>query len=472
MNEATTTSELTSIEASDVPLERLESEICELAAHISAATCRWLGMVAEFDRREGWADWGCRSCAHWLNWRCGLAMRAGQEHVRVARSLENLPHIRAAFSRGELSYSKARALTRVATPESEEDLVDMAAHATAAHLEKLVRTYRRATRPDELDDVNARHAERHLTWHWDDDGSLVVQARLSPEDGALVVKALEAAADMRSAERMGGSAESPMPKEGADGWGARNADALVTMAETLLASGPTPQPGGERYQVVVHADADALGGDGDGDGERCELDDGPAIAVETALRLSCDASVVAMLEADGEPLNVGRKTRSIPPAIRRTLRSRDGGCRFPSCTNRRFVDGHHVRHWAQGGETSLANLLELCRAHHRLVHEGGFGLEGDADGGFTFRRPDGGRIPTAPSANVVCDGGEVVPRNCHLGLTIDLHTGVPAWGGETLDYGLALDNLLGRAGLLEYRGPKREPGAQAPASTASASMIS
>ena len=170
----------------------------------------------------------------------------------MARSLENLPHTKGAFGRGELSYSKARALTRVATPESEEDLVAMAAHATAAHLEKL-RTYRRATRPDDLEDVNARHAERHLTWHWDDDGSLVVQGRLSPEDGALVIKALEAAADMRPAERKGGSEEPSMPKggsaepseprDGAVGWGARNADALVTMAETLLATGATPQPG-------------------------------------------------------------------------------------------------------------------------------------------------------------------------------------------------------------------------------------
>jgi len=455
--------EKTRIEPLAVPLERLESEICELAAHISAATCRWLGMVAEFDRRQGWAEWGCRSCAHWLNWRCGLAMRAGREHVRVARSLEDLPRIRAAFARGELSYSKARALTRIATPESEEDLVTVAAHATAAHLEKLARAYRRATRPDDLGEVNSRHAERHLSWHWDDDGSLVVEGRLSPEDGALVVKALEAAVDVRSAERKGGSAEPsmpkggpaepPLPEEGADGWGARNADALVTMAETLLASGLTPQPGGERYQVVVHADAETLAGHGDGedsDDGRCEMDDGPAIAAETARRLSCDASLVVMIEADGEPLNVGRKTRTIPPAIRRALRSRDGGCRFPSCTNRRFVDGHHVRHWAEGGETSLANLLELCRAHHRLVHEGGFAIEPGADGGFGFRRPDDEPIPASPPASTVVGSEQVVPRNRGLGLTIDHRTGVPAWGGEHLDYGLALDNLLGRAGLLDH----------------------
>lgn len=367
----------------------------------------------------------------------------------MARSLENLPHVKDAFRRGELSYSKARALTRVATPDTEEDLVSMAGHATAAHLEKLVRAYRRATRPDDMDDVNSRHAERNLSWHWDDDGSLVVQGRLSPEDGALVVKALEAAADVRSAERTGGSAEPSAPKEGADGWGPRNADALVTMAETLLSSGPNPQPGGERYQVFVHADAEALGDHGDGEGEHCQIDDGPAISAETARRLSCDASLVAMLEAGGEPLDVGRKTRTIPPALRRALRSRDGGCRFPSCTNRRFVDGHHVRHWAHGGETSLANLVELCRHHHRLVHEGGFGLEREADGRLTFRRPDGEPIPAAPPASTVADGDEVVPRNRRFGLTIHHHTGVPAWGGETLDYGLALDNLLARAGLLE-----------------------
>jgi hypothetical protein len=125
-----------------VPLERLESQITELAAHVNAATCRWLLLVGEFDRREGWAQWDCRSCAHWLSYRCGLSQAAGREQVRVARALAALPAIRTSFGRGELCYSQVRALTRIATPETEDDLIMIARHATAGQLEVIVRAYR------------------------------------------------------------------------------------------------------------------------------------------------------------------------------------------------------------------------------------------------------------------------------------------------------------------------------------------
>jgi hypothetical protein len=132
------------------PLERLEAEICELAGHLAAATCRWLLLVAEFDRREGWTSWGVRSCAHWLSWKCGLGLVAAREHVRVGRALQSLPRVRAEFAAGRLSYSKVRALTSMASPHTEQDLVDMALHATAAHLDRIAAGYRRATSLDEL----------------------------------------------------------------------------------------------------------------------------------------------------------------------------------------------------------------------------------------------------------------------------------------------------------------------------------
>ncbi len=139
----------------------------------------------------------------------------------------------------------------------------------------------------------------------------------------------------------------------------RQADALVAMAERFLATGEHAARSGDHHLVTVHVDAEVLAGDAEG---RCELEDGPALAAETARRLSCDAAVVAVVEDErGTPLDVGRKTRSIPPAIRRALQVRDRGCRFPGCTNRRFLDGDHIRHWAAGGETSLANLALLCR---------------------------------------------------------------------------------------------------------------
>ncbi|HVE45565.1 MAG TPA: DUF222 domain-containing protein, partial [Acidimicrobiales bacterium] len=156
--------------------------------------CRWLVLVAEFDRREGWRGWGLRSCAQWLNWKCGLSMGAAHEHVRVAHRLSELPVVRRAFSVGQLSYSKARALTRMATPASEAELVDLARHATAAHLERLARARRAVRAGDEREEANRRHEARHVHWFFDDDGSLVLTARLDPEEGALVLQALDAAA--------------------------------------------------------------------------------------------------------------------------------------------------------------------------------------------------------------------------------------------------------------------------------------
>jgi hypothetical protein len=199
----------------------------------------------------------------------------------------------------------------------------------------------------------------------------------------MFVQALEAAhAVLREGdtqEHTGGSAE---PRS-------TNADALAAMADLALSG--ADRTGRERHQVVVHVDEDALAGGGG-----CELDDGPALAPETARRLSCDSSVVEFRERDGKPLSVGRKTRSVPPALRRALRRRDRGCRFPGCERRRFVDAHHIEHWALGGETSLDNLVLLCRRHHRLVHEGGYGVERLPRGKLRFLDPHGARVPDVP----------------------------------------------------------------------------
>jgi Domain of unknown function (DUF222) len=182
-----------------MPVERLEREITRRAADINAATCRWLLLVGEFDRREGWAAWGCNSCAHWLSYRCGLSPAAGREQLRVARLLEGLPEIRATFGRGELCYSQVRALTRVATAETEGLLVMIARHASAAQLERIVRGFRwvlgyELGRPE--------HERRYVRCDYDDDGSLLLRARLPAEEGALVVAALEAG---RDALRSGGA---------------------------------------------------------------------------------------------------------------------------------------------------------------------------------------------------------------------------------------------------------------------------
>jgi hypothetical protein len=355
-----------------VPWRELVDEIATLSAHLSAGMCRWLELVAEVDRREKLV--ACTT-AEWLAWRCGLTPRTAREHVRVARCLEGLPVIREAFSRGELSFAKVRALTRIAEAGSEEELLRMAFAMTAAQLERAVRAYRRVT----TEEAAALQERAFFDWHWDEDGSLILCGRLAPEDGALFVRALDAAhAVLR--EGGDGSAE---PRQ-------TNADAAATMADLALSG--ADRTGGERHQVVVHVDEDALAGGGGG----CELDDGPALSAETARRLSCDASVLQLSERKGKPLSAGRKARSVPPALRRALRGRDQGCRFPGCERRRFVDAHHIEHWARGGETSLDNLVLLCRRHHRLVHEGGYGVERLPRGRLRFLDPAGAPVPVAP----------------------------------------------------------------------------
>jgi Domain of unknown function (DUF222) len=174
-------------------IEGLAAQITELAGHLNAANYRLLTLIAEFDRREGWADSATHSCAHWLNWKCGIDLGAAREKVRTARALENLPKISAAMERGELSYSKARALTRVACAGTEEYLLSIALHGTADHVETTVRHFRRCLEAEELSREAQQQKNRSVQYHWDDDGSLVVKARLPAETGALVLKALEAA---------------------------------------------------------------------------------------------------------------------------------------------------------------------------------------------------------------------------------------------------------------------------------------
>jgi hypothetical protein len=412
--------------------DRLEAQITELWGHLNAATYKLLMLIAKFDRDEAFTRHGLVNTAQWLNWQCGIGAVAAREKVRVARALESLPQTSAAFASGEISYSKVRAITRVATPKNESVLVSIARFGTAGHVEKLVRRFRWTQRRDAAKHAESQQLNRQLHHFYDDDGSLVVNARLPPEIGALVLKALQTAGDiLREKSRaetdtqLNVSAGTWAMKEQEHSHGAKRADALRLMAETFLASTSEEieaTSSADRYQVVVHVDQAVLTNETAAqcdEPHRCELDAGPALALDTARRLSCDATLVGIVEgADGDPLNVGRKTRSIPLAIARALRSRDGGCRFPGCDRMRFTDGHHVKHWADGGETKLSNLITLCGFHHRLVHEGGFGVAATDDGLFVFTRPDGKRIPECgprPPAAVTANDRDDSDGDCFRG---------------------------------------------------------
>jgi len=377
--------------------EELGAEITRLSAYIYAATYKLLTLIREFDEQDGWHQTGLVSCAHWLNFKCGIGMNAAREKVRVAHALQQLPKISGAFERGELSYSKVRAMTRIADTSNEDYLLMIANHAAAHHVEKLVQKFRRAKRLQDVENANLQHRDRYFNYHYDHDGCLIIKGRLPAEQGALIIKALEKAMDdqfsgvapdqdAHVAAETGEELSEPEPIA------ARRADAMVEISETFRNGGEKGGSSADRYQVVMHVTAETPLPSGDR-GE-CHLDDGPHVTAETGRRLACDCSHLSVFEdSGGEPLSIGRKTRSIPPAIRRALRIRDGGCRFPGCTRTKFVDGHHIEHWADGGETSLENLVQLCRHHHRLVHEGGYDCQRTPTGEIFFTAPDERRLP-------------------------------------------------------------------------------
>jgi len=392
---------------SPAELEQLGEEIAALAAHVHALTYQLLVRLREFDEREGWSG-GFRSCAHWLSWRAGLDLGAAREKVRVARALAALPLLARELERGALSYAKVRALTRVATPANEEELLELARRGTASQVERVVRAWRRVDRLEEAANAQRQFEARTVALWIDDDGSYVLRGRLPPETGALLVRALEAAeAALRTSTPHGREDErlthSPVQ---------RRADALALVAADALrvlegvgresdvaveAAVPRlPSAGADRYQVVVHVDAEALRASSDA-GESA-MEGGAHVAAETSRRLACDGTRVSMVhDARGRTVSVSAHRRTVPASLRRALEWRDRGCRFPGC-GVRCVDAHHVQHWADGGATRLDNLLLLCRRHHRAVHEEGYRVTLGRDGEAVFLGPDGRVLPEVPAA--------------------------------------------------------------------------
>jgi hypothetical protein len=428
------------IESQDLPaakLDRLGDEIAELSAHLDAATARLLDLIRAFDARGGWNS-GFRSCAAWLSWRVGLDLGAARERVRVARALGALPLLAQALARGELSYAKVRALTRVATPETEARLLAVGRAGTAAHVERIVRGWRALDRRAEARESKLRHASRALHVLQDEDGMVVVRGRLEPEVGALLLRALDAARETLYQKRRREVAE---PCDDPPSRAQQQADALALLAETALHHELDPGAPGERYQVVVHVDAPALADPGQPG--QSVLENGGRVSAETSQRLACDASRVVMRHDEGgRVVEVGARTRTIPPALRRVLQARDRGCRFPGC-GVPVGEGHHIRHWAQGGPTTLSNLALLCRRHHRAVHEEGYEVARGPDGALQFRRPDGQALPDVPSpAAVPADAVQLLrARHAAQGLRLHARTACASWLGEPLDVGWAIGVL-------------------------------
>ncbi len=423
-------------------IDRLGNQIAELSAHLEAATARLLDLIRELDARAGW-NHGFPSCAHWLAWRASMDLGAARERVRVARALGSLPRLADALARGELSYAKVRALTRVATPETEERLLAVGRAGSACQVERIVRGWRRVDQIAEARETARCHKSRALHVYQDEDGMVVIRGRLTPEDGAVLMQALAAARETLYQRARGtGAASGPVDVSSEmSSTAQQQADALALLAETALHHDLGPGAPGERYQIIVHVDAPVLA-NGDAPGQSV-LEGGTHVSSETSRRLACDATRVIMRhDTDGRAVEVGARTRTIPPALRRALHHRDRGCRFPGC-GLQFGQGHHIHHWAHGGPTTLSNLAMLCRRHHRAVHEEGYQVERQPDGELRFRRPDGRLLPDVPPPPAIPEDPvqTLRIRNDAAGLRLDGRTLCPTSPSERLDVGWAIDVL-------------------------------
>ncbi len=393
-------------------IEAVGDEIARLSARVNAAQLELLTLLREFDAAEGWSAGGFRSCAHWLSWRTGLSLGPAREKVRVARALEHLPKIGGEMAAGRCSYSKVRALTRVATAENEAALIEFSEHATVSQVERMVREWKRVDRQEDPNIDELRHQRRYLSVYPNGEGMYEVRGRLTPEVGALLSKALELAEAELYRSKSECSAEQ------------RRADA---MGEVLR------KQGNAAIQALICVAEDGS----------AHTEEGVHVSPETSKQLTCDAEVTRVTRtAEGRVLDVGRTRRTVPGRMRKALKVRDQGrCRFPRCSSTR-CDAHHIRHWSDGGETRLGNLVLLCRFHHRQIHHGRFQVEMNAAGEPRFRWPDGTEISAVPAPETVTPGdvnrwlGERPEISPEAGMPLGL------WGG--INYELAVADFRGR----------------------------
>jgi hypothetical protein len=404
----------------------LGERIAENAAHLDAAMHRLLVDIRQFDADGGHFAADFKSCAHWLSWRVGWDLGTARDRVRVARRLGELPKIDDALRRGELSYSKCRALVRVATAKTEEALLTCATCSTGAQLEKICRRYQRArTSSEKAREEEDDQLRRHVTSRELDNGMVKLELVLHPDEAELAYKTMMAVAKRVSAETLCL----------ADG-----AMAIFTQAASGGSTSRTP------VEVVVTVPAVALAA---GNDDECgELPDGTPVAAETARYLACDAGVVLLQEdAEGNTLSVGRKTRSIPVSIKRALLRRDRTCRYPGCTNSVFVHGHHLEHWADGGLTRLGNLITLCSTHHRLVHDRGIRIELGDGTAPRFLNSRGREIPAIPPRPWLIHPGmpSIRAANANTDLSINAETNRPKWDGNPVQYDWCVRALVDHA---------------------------
>ncbi len=457
-------------------------QIAEMSAHIAAAMHRLLTAIREFDIASGWDVQGALSCAHWLAWRVGWDLRTARERMRVARKLAELPLVDEELRRGAMSYSQARAISRVATAEKEEAWIEYAKRMPASQLDILCMSYENVQAYDQAHGAVACAvggtmscailaaqvaAQRTVTRRSLDNSMVKFEVVLASDEAAIVWAALNAGI-AKAGEEQTPAEPPPVEPTPAEPPRAESLSRKPTPVQQPTAKAPTAADRGQQradafmgiiqdrvrgarlqrtpIEVIITVPHAGFRGSAE-PADLAMMADGEVIATSTARRLCCDAGVVvAQVDALGVPLSVGRKTRAIFAAIKRALRLRDRTCRFPGCTHSHYVDGHHIKHWANGGETALSNLMLLCSAPHTLLHEGGCRVEANDANGWDFFDHRNRRIAALPARSTANSAdqrhGLAALQDAHARLAITANTNASKWTGEAIDYARCIDCLV------------------------------
>ena len=346
--------------------------------------------LRRFDKSREFAADGALSAVAWLRWKCKLSGGAAAERVTIARQLEKLAPTEEAFARGDVGYQHVAIMARsaenvgsAAVRKQEAKLLEAAQTMDPGRFVSVVKDFEhRVDAEGALAEANRAHARRYLHISQPDNGAVRLDGLLDAEGGATLHTALNAL--MRPS------------KNDQRTTGQRKADALVELCRRQLSGSQLPEVAGQRPHLVIRASVDTLvGSPGAPAGE---LDWGGTIPAETVRRLACDALLTRMTSSgrrsgpDELRAEIGHASRTIPLALRRALAARDHGCVFEGCDRpAAWTDGHHLIFWTDGGPTTLENLAQVCRPHHRKVHEEGWRLERLKVGGF-LAIPPGRRV--------------------------------------------------------------------------------
>lgn len=457
-------------------VDAIAEELRALSARIDASKQRLMELVRELCELKAWAHQGAKGPAQWLSWAVGWSEATARERVRVARALGGLPRIDEALRSGTVSYSKVRAMTRVATPEIEELLLLQARTSTGAMMEKLCRGVRRTK-----DIVEATGPEREVRRRQTRDGMVKIEIKLFADEADAVWKSMVATRDRLRADAAGRGAdgeprvsaetrpsdrvsagtdveEPPRPatqvRDAPEGEGRVSAgtpraamlpslaDAVLVMAEDALNRVPPgPRAGADRRTLFVHVQSDQLLGE-----VTAETHDHRPLRMDTLRKIACDCGLVAAVRGDdGHVLALSTKRRTVSEPLRRALMLRDRHCAFPGCQCRLYLEAHHVRHWLDGGETRLDNLVLLCWTHHALLHREGFRAE-NIDGKVHFYEPSGREIPMEPQPPPYRGDPtqDIAAAQGEAGVHIDARTALPEWDGTRRDIPGGVDAVVRR----------------------------